>query len=249
MENEILALKPMRRILISDEIIEHIKNLIIDGHLKPGDKLPSEFRMAAQLNVGRSTVREALKVLTHLGFIELKNRERVISRSVQENSGVRDVVERFKNHRNVLQMIEFRKIVEPDIAGLAAVRSQRKDIDALQQDVEEMAEAEKKNNLKSFSRYDHEFHFHLAQSTGNQVLIDVIRGIQDNLATNQGLIIFRSKGIRPRSLEFHRRIYESIREGKESAARRHMQQHIQDIESEMYTILKEEEDPFRTPRD
>ena len=82
-ENELL-LKPMQRVLVSDEIIEQIKNLILKGKLRPGDQLPSETKMASQMKVGRSTIREALKVLIHLGFIERKNKVTVISDRIKE---------------------------------------------------------------------------------------------------------------------------------------------------------------------
>ena len=228
----------MQKVLVSDEIIEQIKNLILEGKLRPGDQLPSETKMASQMKVGRSTIREALKVLIHLGFIERKNKVAVISDRIQETVSPHDIVERFKKQRNVLDMIEFRKIIEPDMASLAAIRSDKMDISLLQKDVDAMTKY--KDDPEAFLKYDHHFHLHIAQGAKNQILIEVIRGIQDILEKTQGHIIRKSTTISERSLEFHRNIFNAIKNSKSELARNKMFEHLLDIEKEVYTILKQE---------
>lgn len=236
-ENELL-LKPMQRVLVSDEIIEQIKNLILEGKLRPGDQLPSETKMASQMKVGRSTIREALKVLIHLGFIERKNKVAVISDRIKEKLSPHDIVERFKNQRNILEMIEFRKIVEPNMASLAAIRSDKTDVSLLQRDVSAMTESIDEPEV--FLKHDHHFHLHIAQGAKNQILIEVIQGIQHILEKTQGHIIRKSTTISPRSLEFHRNIFNAIKKSKPEVARKQMYEHLLDIEREVYTILKQE---------
>ena len=231
-------LKPMQKVLVSDEIIEQIKNLILEGKLRPGDQLPSETKMASQMKVGRSTIREALKVLIHLGFIERTNKVAVISDRIQETVSPHDIVERFKKQRNVLDMIEFRKIIEPDMASLAAIRSDKMDISLLQKDVAAMTKYT--DDPEAFLKYDHHFHLHIAQGAKNQILIEVIRGIQDILEKTQGHIIRKSTTISERSLEFHRNIFNAIKNSKPETARRQMYEHLLDIEQEVYTILKQD---------
>jgi len=228
----------MRRVLVSDEVIEQIKDLILKGDLKPGDRLPSETKMASQMKVGRSTIREALKVLIHLGFIVRKNKMAVVSDRIQESVSPHDIVERFKKQRNVLEMIEFRKIVEPDMASLAATRSEAADVAELQKDVNAMTENQ--NDPEKFLKHDHHFHLHIAQGAKNQILIEVIRGIQGMLKKTQGHVIRKSATISPRSLEFHRKIFAAIQKGKPETARKLMYDHLLDIEKELYSILKQE---------
>ena len=228
----------MQKVLVSDEIIEQIKNLILEGKLRPGDQLPSETKMASQMKVGRSTIREALKVLIHLGFIERMNKVAVISDRIQETVSPHDIVERFKKQRNVLDMIEFRKIIEPDMASLAAIRSDKMDISLLQKDVAAMTKYT--DDPEAFLKYDHHFHLHIAQGAKNQILIEVIRGIQDILEKTQGHIIRKSTTISARSLEFHRNIFTAIKKSKPEVARKQMYDHLLDIEQEVYTILKQE---------
>jgi len=63
--------KKIRRSMVED-VVDYISNQLVNGTLKPNDKLPSEFEMAAQLSVSRNTVREAIKILTYLGIVEIR---------------------------------------------------------------------------------------------------------------------------------------------------------------------------------
>ena len=168
MDDRKLPLKPMRRVLVSDEIIDQIKNLILDGTLQPGDQLGSETKLASQMDVGRSTIREALKVLIHLGFIERKNRVAIVSDRVRSGINPQQIVDRFKKNRNFLEMIEVRKIIEPDIAAMAATRCDAGDLELISEDVEAMRQSLGK--LDAFLDHDYHFHLHLAQASGNQIL-------------------------------------------------------------------------------
>jgi len=233
-----LPLKPMRRVLVSDEIIEQIKDLILAGTLKPGDQLPSEISLASQMSVGRSTIREALKVLIHLGFIETKNKVRVVSHQVGGHLDPQAILERFKDHRNIIEMIEVRKIIEPDIAEMAASRCEKEDIELIQKDVDAMQSAT--TSPATFAEYDHHFHLHLARACKNQILIEIIQKIQEMLKETQGLILTKSKDIAPRSMKFHLKITEAVKAGNPKQAKELMRKHILDIETEMYAILKQQ---------
>ncbi len=234
----------MRRVLVSDEIIEQIKDLILDGTLKPGEQLPSEISLASQMRVGRSTIREALKVLIHLGFIETRNKARIVSHQVGGHLDPQAIVERFKDHRNIIEMIEVRKIIEPDIAEMAASRRDSEDIELIQKDVDAMRSETK--SPAAFAEYDHHFHLHLAQACKNQILIQIIQKIQEMLKETQELILTKSKGIAPRSMEYHLKIVKAVKEGKPDQAKELMCKHILDIETEMYAILKKQNSNLRS---
>ena len=229
----------MRRILVSDEIIEQIKDLILAGTLKPGDQLPSEISLAAQMKVGRSTIREALKVLIHLGFIETQNKVRVVSQQVGGQLDPHAIVKRFKDHRNIIEVIEVRKIIEPDIAEMAAGRCEKEDIELIQKDVDAMQSAT--TSPEAFAQFDHLFHLHLAQGCKNQILIEIIQKIQEMLKETQELILTKSTHIAPRSMSFHLKIVEAIQAGRPKQAKELMRKHILDIETEMYAILKQQD--------
>ena len=237
MDDHKIPLKPMRRILVSDEIIEQIKNLILDGTLKPGDPLGSETKLASQMNVGRSTIREALKVLIHMGFIERKNKVAVVSDSIRSDLNPREMIDRFKKSRDLLEMVEVRKIIEPDISAMAASRRGSDDLKLIELDVEAMGRT---SDLDAFLDHDYHFHLHIAQASGNKLLIEIIRGIQDLLKKTQEHILRQSESIQPRSLEYHRKIFEAIRKEQPEEASKHMAEHISDIENELYMIMQKD---------
>ena len=131
------------------------------------------------MKVGRSAIREALKVLIHLGFIERRNKVTCVSERVKEMLFPNDIVERLIEHRNLLHMIEAPKIIEPDIASLAATRCGREILDLIGKAVEAMKVTLEDSH--SFFLHDYEFHVHLAEGTKNEVLIQVIKATQKNL--------------------------------------------------------------------
>jgi len=114
-----IPLIPERRILMSDSIIEQIKDLILREILKAGDHLPSEAKLADQLNVGRGTVREALRVLIHLGFLERNGHSTIVSEHVRKKVDIHE------------RMAEIRKILEPDIVSLESTSCDPKDMDLI----------------------------------------------------------------------------------------------------------------------
>ncbi|RKY03097.1 MAG: hypothetical protein DRP55_01930 [Spirochaetes bacterium] len=234
-----MIFKPVGKVLVSDEIIEEIKQLIMDGTLKPGDRLPSESEMASQMGVGRSTIREALKVLIYLGFIERQNKVAYVSNNVMDRIYPKDIIESFKRHRNIMEMIEARRIIEPDVAEYAAMRANPNDIEEIGKYYQAMKESQ--GNVEDFISFDNQFHLHVIHAARNNILMDIMKGIQELMKQNQALILRKSKNIMPRSLEFHRKIFIAIKEGKAKSAKRYMLSHIIDVEKEMYCILKEEE--------
>jgi GntR family transcriptional regulator, transcriptional repressor for pyruvate dehydrogenase complex len=230
--------KPVNKVLISSGIIDQIKGAIATGDLRPGESLPSEIKMAFQLRVGRSTVREALQVLIHLGFVERKGKETFVSPSVREKLFPKDILQSYQAHRRIVEMIEVRKVVESFLAESAAVRANEEVIELLGKDLEEMENSV--GDIKKFIASDHQFHLRIAEGAQNKVFYDLMLGIRDILRDNQELILLKSQAILPRSMEFHRKIYLAIKGKKPKMARKQMLAHLIDIENEMYTILKTE---------
>lgn len=231
-------LRPVNRVLISEGIIDQIKNLILSGDLKPGDLLPSEIKMASQMGVGRSTLREALQVLIHLGFIERRGKETIISPSVQQKLFPRDILSHYQAHKGVMEMIELRKVVESFLAESAAIRASEEVIERLGQVLKEMEEST--GDIQRFIASDHQFHLCIAEGVQNKIFYDLMMGIRSLLRESQKLVLVKSRDILPRSMEFHRKIYLAIKGRKPKLARRLMLAHLADIEKEMYHIVTTE---------
>jgi len=225
---------------VTEQIIEYLKDQILRQELKPGQQLPSEENLGSQLGVGRGTLREALRVLMYLGLIERHNKSTYVTSIATSGSLTTDFVKRFHKHRDVMQVIEVRKIIEPEAAAFAARRADAKQITEIGFYLAEMERHI--GNIDDFATDDQAFHLALFRACGNHILLEFMQSIQEYLHQNHVLILHLSPGIEPHSMEFHRRLFKAISEGRDEEAREIMNEHILDIETEMYKIIKNESD-------
>lgn len=227
------------RLSVPEEIIENVKEKIISGELKPGDQLPAETKLAEMFGVGRGTVREAMKVMFYLGLIDRNNsRNTYVTESAREKAIMRSFLDRFEGHRDALEMIELRKIIEPEAAALAAERQEDHIIEKIEKEIQIMVENE--GNLEEFIDADSRFHQHIFSGTGNRLVVELMQSLNLALKKEQSSVLHGSKSIKPRSLEFHKELAASIKAGDSKMARKAMLEHILDIEAEMYSMYKEQ---------
>jgi GntR family transcriptional repressor for pyruvate dehydrogenase complex len=229
-----MPLKRVEKILVSDGIFEQIRDLIHSGEFPSGERLPSEVKMAEHLTVSRSSLREALNALVHLGYLKRRNRGIYVNPEIHWRTNLSFPFPRSQEDLNIAEMIEVRKIIETELCALAAKRAKAEDIKALEKSLQEM-----KNQLDdpaTFIDSNQRFHLCVAKAAKNRILEDFIVKISDLLRNNIAMVIEKST-ISKRSLGHHRRIFEAIRKGDVSGARRAMAEHIADIEKEFVKIL------------
>ena len=119
--------KPVKIKKIYEEVIEQVKKLIIDGKLQPGDKLLSERELAEKLGVSRASVREAFSALEMMGIITIRPGEGSFVRQVSYEEMLEPLSFLLQvDIDNVMQLLEVRKILEVEVATLAATRAKRK---------------------------------------------------------------------------------------------------------------------------
>ena len=205
-----MPFKPVEKILVSDGILEQIRDLIHSGEFLPGQRLPSEVKMAALLSVSRSSLREALNALVHLGYLQRQTRGIYVNPSVNWRATPSFRFSRSQEDLDVAEMIEVRKIVESELCALAAKRAEPEDIKALEQNLDQMGA--RLNDPKAFITSNQNFHLRIAKAAKNHILEDFIVNIRNLLKSNIALVIEKS-AISRRSLVYHRRIFEAIRDG------------------------------------
>lgn len=219
-----MEIKTIKRLTLCDYIVEEIKNMIIDGDLKDGDKLPTERELAEKLGVGRSSVREAVKALHSMGlvtrtkdgvFIDIKSSTfftdpRLLSKEV-----------------GVAELFEARKVVEVEIAGMAAERALAPEIEELEQVMRE-ADAEPISPEK-FVIYDMTFHLGIARASHNRILLQVLGSIRDLLWEAQSKVA-RVPGMTDKAKVQHYEILEAIKEHNREKAREKMFAHLDEVQ-------------------
>ncbi|MFD2446318.1 FadR/GntR family transcriptional regulator [Bacillus sp. CGMCC 1.16607] len=144
------------------EIVKQLRMLISKEKLKPGDKLPSERELSERLNVGRSSVREALRALELLGLIETRRGEGTFIRDFRGNQLVQ-LLSTFilQDEKAINDVIETKHCIELDCLNLALVRGKDSAISDL------------KKTISSHSNSDESFFYHVAQLADNHLLLRV----------------------------------------------------------------------------
>jgi GntR family transcriptional repressor for pyruvate dehydrogenase complex len=229
-----MPLKPVKKVLVSDGIVEQIKGLVDSGELSPGFRLLSETKLAEQLSVSRSSLREALNALVHLGYLERRNKGLCVAPDARRRLSTSLPIARSKEEYSIAEMIEIRRIVETQLCSLAARRAEPDDIKALGEDLKKMKA--QLGNTENFITSDHHFHLCIAKAAKNNILGEFIEKVGDLFRSNIALIVQKSS-ISRRSLRYHQQIFDAIRQGDAPRARRAMADHIADIEKEFVRIL------------
>lgn len=171
---------------IFQDVVRQIEDAILNGKLKPGDRLPPEREMREMFRSSRGTIREALRILEQKGLINIKTGVAggalVNTLNTNQISESLDLLIRYQRV-SLRDLAEFREGVEGLVAGLAAERATKKDIDHLD---ELLAEA--KNHLDhgiahwdDFIQVDNMLHLALAQIAGNPIYESVLKTVYENI--------------------------------------------------------------------
>jgi GntR family transcriptional repressor for pyruvate dehydrogenase complex len=229
-----MPLKPVQKILVSDGILEQIREMIHNHEFHPGERIPPEIKLAEFLSVSRSSLREALNALVHLGYLYRQNKGLYVAPEVHWRKALPFHFKRSLEDQKIAEMIEVRKIIETELSALAAKRATPEDIKTLENILEQMKV--NLNNPVAFSNSNHQFHLSIAKAAQNETLRDVIEKVRDLLKDTISKIIQQST-ISRRSLDYHQRILDAIREGNAGRARKVMAAHLANIEKEFLKIL------------
>lgn len=126
----------LKRTTMTERAAEEIKKYLISGQVKPGDKLLTETEFADQLGVGRSTVREAIRTLQAMGYVELRPGRgafAVITSPDDEFSMRENAIRYFKGNQGSLNdFLEVWNLIEPYAASLAATRANHEALEVMQ---------------------------------------------------------------------------------------------------------------------
>jgi len=218
---------------LSGLIVEKIVQAIKKGELKQGNRLPSMSHLAKKLNVGQSSVREALKQLQIMGLVDVRHGKGIFVREVDIGSVLKDVSNLLILKRpDILYLMEARRIVECGTVKLAAQRSSQEEIKELYQLTQRMQF--ELDDPENFIKDDLDFHLKLAEASKNPILPTFLNSIR-SLFLQEQMAVVRLPGAAKRAGHYHMKIYEAIKEHNAEAAAKVMVEHLTNIEK---TILK-----------
>jgi GntR family transcriptional repressor for pyruvate dehydrogenase complex len=226
--------KPVRTSRVYSEVVSQILKLVDGGQIGPGDRLPPERFLAEQLQVSRSSVREAMTALEVLGVVEIRAGQGIFVGQAQSNHLI-EAVSSLTDEQGPLEILEARLLLEPGAAELAAKRASPSDLQMLQAQLELMKEQLDKG--MDAWKPDWGFHQAIARAAQNPVveaMLDVItQRSESELWTRMRKHNFEHRARAFRYLEHHGEILAAI-EGRDGPlASRLMRAHIHSIQTDL----------------
>ena len=221
---------------LTDAAIDKIKEMITSGRLRPGEKLPREADLAAELGLSRNSLREAVKALSLINVLDVRQGDGTYATSLAPSLLLEALSFMVDFHRDdtVLEFLEVRRILEPAATELAALRMSeegRKELGEILQS------ADVNSPIEDFVAADLEFHRKIALGAGNSVLASLV----DNMSVPtrrarlwRGVTEPRAQ---ERTLAEHAAIYHAIMSRDADLARSSAVVHIAGIESWLRTAL------------
>ena len=215
------ALRPLPRSRLYEQLVERLLALVQELDLKPGDRLPPERELSAEMGVSRASVRQALVVLEVQGVVEVRHGEGAILREARSRDAV--LLGVTAHRRRLPEVIEAREALEVQLASLAARRRTADDLARIDRALDAMAE-EVEGGDRGLDG-DEQFHGAVTAAARSGLLADLMQEI--SAAIRESRVESLSQPERPRqSLASHRQIAEAIRLGDPEAAARAMREHI-----------------------
>jgi GntR family transcriptional repressor for pyruvate dehydrogenase complex len=208
-------------------LIAEIKNMIANGELAPGARLPAERDLAKQFQVNRASVRQVLKVLEMMGVLTQRVGDGTyLSTSAEailnEPLDFLVLLDDLSHH----ELFETRLIVEPELAARAADRATTEDLQALRSAVTAMQDS---SGTEARLAADMAFHDAVFRASGNRICQLLFKRIHRTVLTSMNHLSARVGIEQP--LSYHKKIYAAIRAHDAEAARRLMREHILDARS------------------
>lgn len=214
---------------ITDEAIAKIKQMIVIGELRPGDRLPKEADLAAQIGLSRNSLREAVRALSLVGILDVRQGDGTYVTSLEPKAlldGLSFIVD-LHHDATVLEFFEVRRILEPAATALAA---QHIGLDAVDSLRDHLSGVTAESSVEELVENDVEFHRRIAEAAGNSVLyslVDTMCGPTIRARVWRGLT---QEGALKRTLDEHHAILDALAGRQTDVARALATVHIAGVE-------------------
>ena len=214
---------------ITDDAIDKIKGMIVAGELRPGDRLPKEADLAAQLGLSRNSLREAVRALSLVRILDVRQGDGTYVTSLKPAAlleGLSFIVE-LHHDATVLEFFEVRRILEPAATALAAHKISLEEVDSLRH---HLTKVTAESTVEELVANDLEFHRRIAGAAGNSVLdslIDTLCGPTIRARVWRGLT---QEGALKRTLDEHHAILDALADRQADTARSLAVVHIVGVE-------------------
>jgi GntR family transcriptional regulator, transcriptional repressor for pyruvate dehydrogenase complex len=214
---------------VTDEALAKIREMISSGEFSPGDRLPKESDLAARLNVSRNSLREAIRALSLIHVVDVRQGDGTYVTSMEPDllSDAVSFVIDFHREDKVLHLLGVRRVLEPAATALAAGRIGEEELAALRALLDEMSAA---SSIEEFVRLDADFHGQIAECSGNPVLASLIHAVSAPTTRARVWRAITQDGAVGRTQEEHERIYAALEAHEPELARAWATVHVAGVE-------------------
>jgi DNA-binding FadR family transcriptional regulator len=214
---------------VTDEAIEKLKQMIVNGELRPGQRLPREPDLAADLGLSRNSLREAVRALSIMRILDVRQGDGTYVSSLASDSLVDALsfIVEFHRDASVLELLEVRRILEPAASALAAVRISE---EALAELASILDRSTVESPVSELVEADIRFHAAIAAAAGNSVLASLVESLSGPTQRARVWRGMTQDGALQRTLSEHRSIYLAIESHDPEMARSWATVHIAGVE-------------------
>lgn len=231
-------LHAIKKTRIHEEVVSQVHELIKEGRFKAGDQLPSERELAETFKVSRTSVREALRALETQGLVISKTGMGNFVADLPIESLVAPLARMLIEEKNALaDVFELRKLIEPQIASLAAERASAEDVARMKLLLKKQREQVERGATGVDA--DTELHFAIGQATQNHAIEKLVSGLLDVLSHSREESL-QTSGRRQASIDSHLAIVAAIEKHDQTKAREAMRYHIEQVEQNVLLSRKEQ---------
>ncbi len=230
---------------LSDSVVRQIERLILQGILKPGERLPSERDLSDRLGVSRPSLREAVSALEAEGLLVTRASSGIYVAEVLNSAFSPALIHLFARHPDaVFDYLDFRRDLEAMAAERAARLGSDTDLKVVDAVIQKMEAAAQKRDPADEAALDAEFHMAIIEASHNVVMLHMMRAmfglLREGVFYNRQ-VMFRQKMTREALLDQHRDINAALQARDPEAARAAVERHLSFVEAAL-------KDHFRTER-
>lgn len=221
---------------VTDEAIEKIKGMIVSGALRPGDRLPKESELAADLGLSRNSLREAVRALALIRILDVRQGDGTYVTSLDPQlllEALSFVVD-FHRDDTVLEFLAVRRILEPAATAQACSRISDTELDALGVQLDALGQTP---SVEELVACDLEFHRGIVQASGNSVLCSLLDGLSGPTTRARVWRGLTQEDAVSRTLHEHRAILGALRDRDAEAARSWATVHVASVEQWLRSTL------------
>jgi GntR family transcriptional repressor for pyruvate dehydrogenase complex len=228
--------QPVERQKVYELIAENLLAQIAGRSLKPGDALPPERELTQRYQAGRSSVREALRMLESKGLIESVGNGSFAVSSFRNplNNSLKLLLS--LDEANMREIYELRRILEAEAAALAAEHRGDDDLEQMEAAIASMAVGLETDRADAYIDADLRFHLAIAKASGNRLVLHTMHALRD-LIRRALMSIYLIPSSPERSLEQHRLIRAAIVAQDAERARAEMRAHLVRVEADVHQIV------------